>query len=194
MATSVSSVDTHHEDMIHDISLDYYGKKMATSSSDRTIKIFEVLENGANQIAEIRGHDAAVWQVAWAHPKFGSILASCSYDKKVIIWKETSQNNWTKLYEFDKHQSSVNSVSWAPHEFGLMLACASSDSKISILQFKDNSWTYEQFHAHDIGVNSVSWAPAYAPSSLLQNSNTNQPVLVKRLVSGGCDNLVKVWT
>ncbi len=28
-------------------------------------------------------HDGAVWQVAWAHPKFGNILASCSYDRKV---------------------------------------------------------------------------------------------------------------
>ena len=28
-------------------------------------------------------HDGAVWQVAWAHPKYGNILASCSYDRKV---------------------------------------------------------------------------------------------------------------
>ena len=28
-------------------------------------------------------HEGPVWQVAWAHPKFGSILASCSYDRKV---------------------------------------------------------------------------------------------------------------
>lgn len=28
-------------------------------------------------------HEGPVWQVAWAHPKFGNILASCSYDRKV---------------------------------------------------------------------------------------------------------------
>jgi len=28
-------------------------------------------------------HEGPVWQVAWAHPKYGSILASCSYDRKV---------------------------------------------------------------------------------------------------------------
>lgn len=30
-------------------------------------------------------HEGPVWQVAWAHPKYGSILASCSYDRKVQV-------------------------------------------------------------------------------------------------------------
>lgn len=33
-------------------------------------------------------HEGPVWQVAWANPKFGPILASSSYDGKVIIWKD----------------------------------------------------------------------------------------------------------
>ena len=37
------------------------------------------------------GHEGPVWQLAWAHPKFGSILASCGYDSRVYIYKE--QNN-----------------------------------------------------------------------------------------------------
>ena len=36
-------------------------------------------------------HEGPVWQVAWAHPKFGSILASCSYDGTVIIWQESKK-------------------------------------------------------------------------------------------------------
>ncbi|KFZ03626.1 hypothetical protein V501_09337, partial [Pseudogymnoascus sp. VKM F-4519 (FW-2642)] len=31
-----------HDDMIHDAVLDYYGRRLATCSSDRTVKIFEV--------------------------------------------------------------------------------------------------------------------------------------------------------
>ena len=30
-------------------------------------------------------HEGPVWQVSWAHPKYGSILASCSYDRKVSL-------------------------------------------------------------------------------------------------------------
>ena len=50
-------------------------------------------------------HDGPVWQLAWAHPMFGNLIASCSYDKKVIIWKETN-GSWGKLYEYTNHDSS----------------------------------------------------------------------------------------
>lgn len=36
---------------------------------------------------------------------FGVILASCSYDRKVIIWKETD-GKWENIYEYNKHDSS----------------------------------------------------------------------------------------
>lgn len=50
-------------------------------------------------------HDGPVWQLAWAHPMFGNLIASCSYDRKVIIWKETN-GSWGKLYEYQNHDSS----------------------------------------------------------------------------------------
>ena len=37
------SVDTQHDDMIHDSQFDYYGTKLATCSTDRTVKIVSVL-------------------------------------------------------------------------------------------------------------------------------------------------------
>lgn len=50
-------------------------------------------------------HEGPVWQVAWAHPMYGNILASCSYDRKVIIWKEEN-GTWEKTYEYTGHDSS----------------------------------------------------------------------------------------
>ncbi|THG96904.1 hypothetical protein EW026_g5011 [Hermanssonia centrifuga] len=134
-------IETSHEDMIHDAQLDYYGKRLATCSSDRTVKVFEVLDGEAQRATgqTLKGHTGPVWQVSWAHPKYGHILASCSYDGKVIIWKEqTAQTggSWSKIKEHTLHVASVNSVSWAPHELGATLACASSDGKISVLTFK----------------------------------------------------------
>lgn len=46
-----------------------------------------------------------MWQLAWAHPMYGSLLASCGYDKKVIIYKETN-GTWGKIYEYDGFESS----------------------------------------------------------------------------------------
>jgi len=190
MASTVTSIDTQHEDSIHDVQSDYYGKRVATASSDRTVRILDTQTSAV--VAELRGHAGPVWQVSWAHPKFGSILASCSYDRKVIIWKEVSANTWSKIHEYENHDSSVNSVQFAPHEFGLSLACASSDGTISILTHKGENWDSEKIpQAHQIGVNAVSWAPAIAPGAIVSSSNNTAPV--KRLVSGGCDNLAKIW-
>ena len=82
-------LQTSHEDLIHDAQLDYYGKRLATCSSDRTIKIYDVFDGGErSQTADLTGHSGPVWQVVWAHPMFGNILASCSYDRQIFVWKE----------------------------------------------------------------------------------------------------------
>eukprot|EP00042_Codosiga_hollandica_P012758 m.28803 g.28803 ORF g.28803 m.28803 type:complete len:136 (+) comp40336_c0_seq2:116-523(+) len=50
--STVAAIDTEHEDMIHDAQMDYYGKRLATCSSDRTVKIFEVLESNAHKLLQ----------------------------------------------------------------------------------------------------------------------------------------------
>ncbi|KAI8075950.1 WD40-repeat-containing domain protein [Gilbertella persicaria] len=192
--TATQTIETNHEDMIHDAQLDYYSRRLATASSDHTIKIFNV--DGDNQTLShtITDNTAPVWQVSWAHPKFGTILASCAYDGRVLIFKEQN-GNWTKIHENNKHTASVNSVAWAPHELGAILACASSDGKISIHEYKeDGSWETQLIDAHGIGCNAVTWAPAAIPGSLVQTNSGNPNVnVVKKVVSAGCDNLIKIW-
>lgn len=172
--------------------MDYYGKRLATCSSDKTIRVFDVQPKGPPVFsAELSGHDGPVWQLAWAHPKWGSILASCAYDRKVIVWKEERPKQWQKLYEYNGHELSVNSIAWAPHEFGLVLAVGSSDGHVSVLTWKAGSdWAKAKFLAHASGVNAVSWAPAALPFSLTAQRNDTP---VPRFVTGGCDNLVKIW-
>ncbi|KAI9844219.1 MAG: GTPase-activating protein S13 [Sclerophora amabilis] len=179
-----------HDDMIHDAVLDYYGRRLATCSSDRTIKIFEI-EGDSHRLTEtLKGHEGAVWCVAWAHPKYGNILASAGYDGKVFIWREQG-GQWQKVFDFSLHTASVNIVSWAPHETGCLLACASSDGNVSVLEFKDNSWEHKIFPAHGLGVNAVSWAPALSPGSLVSSGAPS--TTTRRFVTGGSDNLVKIW-
>ena len=181
----------------HDAQMDYYAKRLATCSSDASIKIFEVTADAQRHVSDLLGHEGPVWQVAWAHPKFGSVLASCGYDRKVIVWREQegAKNQWSKVYVFGGHELSVNSIAFAPHEFGLVLACGSSDGQISLITGNvDGSWSTETFVAHKLGVNAVSWAPYSAAGSLLSHSSSQQNNNASpRLVSGGCDAKVKIW-
>lgn len=192
MVSVINRVDTSHEDMIHDAQMDYYGTKLATCSSDRSVKIFDVQNGQQTLVASLKSHEGPVWQIAWSHPMFGSLLASCGYDRKVIIWKEVN-GQWQELYQYNNHDSSVNSVQWAPHEYGLMLACGSSDCTITIISSTgDGSWDAKKIRsAHEVGCNAISWAPSVSPGALLDSSTSK--LAVKRIVSGGCDNLVKIW-
>lgn len=181
--------------------MDYYGKRLVTCSSDKSIRIFDTtltdINSSSKPIQVLKGHDGPVWQAIFAHPKFGSLLASCSYDGKVLIWKENSGTGtgFIMIKEHKIHSASVNSIDWCPHEFGLSLACASSDGSLSILTcLEDGNWHHEVIpNAHSLGANAVSWAPATLPGSLISVNGGNEGNLIKRLVSGGCDNLVKIW-
>ncbi|KAF3901405.1 Coronin-2B [Arthrobotrys entomopaga] len=180
-----------HEDMIHDAVLNFYGNRLATCSSDKTIKIFEVDGNNHTLVETLKGHDGPVWCVAWAHPKFGNILASASYDAKVITWRENN-GQWSKVTEHTNHQASVNMVCWAAHSLGAILACASTDGKVSVIEFKDDSWDTRIFNAHATGCNAVSWAPDVSPGSIVQSAATTTAG-IRKFVTGGSDNLVKIW-
>ncbi|PVG01231.1 WD40 repeat-like protein [Serendipita vermifera] len=215
-----TAIETSHEDMIHDAQLDYYGKRLATCSSDRTIKVFDLASptsatavTGSTQKTHtLTGHTGPVWQVAWAHPKYGSILASCSYDGKVLIWKESTPSGagagsgkWTTIKEHSLHTASVNSIAWAPHELGAILACASSDGRVSVLTFKnDGTWDASLFTAHATGCNAISWSPSVLPGTLIVpqarpgNAGPGQaqaayPTPIQRFITAGSDNTLKIW-
>jgi protein transport protein SEC13 len=72
-------------------------------------------------------------------------LASCGFDRKIIIWKEGNQHKWEKIYEYNEHKNSVNCISFANHEFGLILVAGSSDGHISLHEYKSNKYLLHKF-------------------------------------------------
>ena len=124
-----------------------------------------------------------MWAVAWAHPEFGNILASCSYDRQIFVWKEHAPQQWGLIHKYLGHEGSVNAISFAPREVGLRLGSASSDENVSVLTYcGEGRWATTMFKAHKTGCNAISWAP--------YDRETGGSM---RLVTGGCDNLVKIW-
>ena len=91
-------------------------------------------------MAEISAHNGSIWQMSWAHPKYGNIIASCGFDRKVCVWKEVNKNNWEKLYEYTEHSNSVNCLAFAPYEYGLILISGSTDGSISIHEYKSSEF------------------------------------------------------
>jgi protein transport protein SEC13 len=186
------SIDSHHDDIIHDAKLNHDSSMLATCSSDHAIRIFYVGSEKEPQV--IRGHDGPVWQVAWApvlSNSFPLLLASCSSDGHVKIWQERNAS-WILVYDhLSHHDSSVNTISWVPDDLNiLVLACGSSDGNVSILHIdvdKSNEFIVScmaVFPAHPGGCTTLAWRPA------LHTTSTLSDVL---LASGGCDKKIRIW-
>ena len=188
-----------HEDFVHDVAYDYYGKRLATCSSDHKIKVRwnavlcarcplpksaeKLIKTNLNvwlneQVwsisptsewtceAELEGHKGAVWKLAWAHPEFGQILASCSFDQQVLIWEEqdaplsannngasggisvsgvgasggeekSRQGKWHQAAQLKDGRESVTDLKFAPRHLGLQVATCSSDGFVRIFSAED---------------------------------------------------------
>ena len=73
------------------------------------------------------------YSIAWAHPKYGNVLATCGYDHSVKVWQESTPNNW-KLAHEENLGAPVHSLAWAPWEYGLILAAGSEDGSLVLLR------------------------------------------------------------
>lgn len=197
MSTSRIVTPTGHEAEVHDAQLDYYGLRLATCSGDGLIKIFDVVSNQGSSpqvqfSCNLGGHQGPVWEVAWAHPRWGTLLGSCSYDGNVLLHKQDEHTGvWSEWFRYSAN-ASVNSIEFSPIEYGLALALGSSDGQVAVLRADQTSgeWHVEtSFLGDKLGVNSVSWAPFGSLGSVSQVDGTS----VLRLAVGGCDESVKIF-
>jgi len=161
---------TQHEDLIHDISYDYYGKRLATCSSDQRIKIWDQNE----QMEWIctsnwKAHSGSIWKVAWVHPEFGQVVASCSFDRTVCIWEEEEDKKggkkWTKRATLVDSRDEVKDIKFSPRHLGLKLATCSADGFVRIYEAIDVTnlaqWSLmEEFESQKGGLTCLSWNPS----------------------------------
>lgn len=138
------------------------------------------MDNSLSKFAEIKAHQGLVLQATWAHPKFGSLVATGGIDKKIFIFKESNNHRFEKVYEFE-HNGTINSLAFSPQEIGLNLLAGSSDGQISLHIYNETSgnWSKFSFNGHSFGVNVVAW--------IQRNESYN-------FLSGGNDNLIKEWS
>lgn len=142
--------------LIHSCTYDFFGRRVATCSSDGMLRVFN---EAGQKTAEWRAHSGSIWRIVWAHPEFGQVLASCSFDRKVCIWEETAdtedpmpqprQGGWRIAAELQHSRDSVLDVKFAPRGLGLWLASCGADKMVRLHEAPDvmdlNTWqmTYE---------------------------------------------------
>lgn len=145
--------DSGHEDLVHDVAYDFFGRHVATCSSDQHVKVFKLdKETDEWQLSDSwRAHDSSIVSLDWASPEYGRIIATASYDRTIKLWEEDpdqeecSGRRWTKLCTLNDSKGSLYDVKFAPAHLGLRLACIGNDGTLRVydaLEPSDlRSWT-----------------------------------------------------
>lgn len=132
------------------------------------------------KVTDLSGHEDRVWCVRW-NPS-GTLLASCSGDKTVRIWKKNGDIWESASVLTDAHKGTIRSVSWSP--CGNYLASSSFDATTCIWDRRSGDFEcIATLEGHDNEVKSVSWS---SNGQYLATCSRDKSVWVWE-VGEGCD-------
>ena len=175
---STQLLDSQHLDYIHHVSFDMYGRRMATCSGDRVVKVWDLQADGSWQLAgDWQAHRSGVEHLGWAHPEFGTLIATAGADHDVKIWEERLEGHkkvWKALAILSEARRIVHCCEFAPRHLGLQLATGSADGSVRIYEALDilnlSQWQ-KQGAIEEIGepgVTCLSWCTGrFEPPTLV---------------------------
>ncbi|KAG2003589.1 nuclear pore protein seh1 [Coprinopsis cinerea AmutBmut pab1-1] len=180
-----------HNDLVTDAVYDFYGLRLATCGLDQRIKIWQLDESNGTWSVEDdwKAHDATISKLSWAHPEFGTVIASAGFDRVVKVWERVggaagggggdqqgsssgagagstgpSSSRWVEKAVLPDARGTVRAVEFAPHHFGLKLATISSDSVLRIYECLEQPTLSGWQLLEEIDVNNL--VPGPSPSHL----------------------------
>jgi len=174
----VRGIHTGHADLIHDFTYDFYGKRLATCSSDQVIKIWKKMGRDWRLQQELHHqHHGSIQRISWAHPKFGDIIASCASDYNIHVFVSTGSTFAYKT-QLSKPKDIIRDCQFAPEHYRLALASASADGTVQFWEAEDITDLRRWDCRHSITVgrkaNCLSWNPSkYETASLAIGSSEN---------------------
>ncbi|MBW4471307.1 MAG: hypothetical protein KME45_13010 [Stenomitos rutilans HA7619-LM2] len=162
---------TDHADWVWSIAFSPDGRTLASSSSDRTIKLWNMETQQCYKT--LVGHAEAVRSIAFATSPgsglHGACLVSGSDDHTVRLWNDSGDC----LRVLQGHTSWISAVAFSPA--GSLLASGSEDQSVRLWDARTN-----QCLRLLQGYNSGVWSIAFSPNG-------------QTLVSGGQDRTIRLW-
>jgi WD40 repeat protein len=154
-----------HDD-IRSIAFSPDGKKIATASLDKTVKIWN--SQSGQELAHLAGHVGGILCVSFSPD--GKMIATASADRTAKLWDAST---FRELATLEGHKDIVSSVTFSPDS--RLLATGSSDTGVKL-------WSTSTFSEHSLLAGHLD-----AVSSLIFLPSN------KKLASGSIDGTVKLW-
>jgi WD40 repeat protein len=105
------------------------GRRLATSSYDGSVLIWDVREPATPVVLHRLKHRRLVNASAW-NPAVHSLIATASADKTVAVWSVADGREPALLNVLARHTDDINSVAWLPD--GERLICVSEDGRATM--------------------------------------------------------------
>ncbi|KRY22135.1 Nucleoporin seh1 [Trichinella patagoniensis] len=177
-----------HSDMIHDVAYNFFGNRFASASSDQTVKVYELAEDGSWAfIADLKAQCGPVFRLDWAHPNFGEILATCCFNGAIVVWEETASKDdknpqlteWVKRTTISHERTKLCDAKFAPSHMGLIIGAAYRDAHIRIYELPRNmklsDWTLRyEIETPSSNLSCISWNQSLVYGSLIAVGSDTQ--------------------
>ncbi len=160
-----------HDSRVSAVAFSSDGRRLATGSDDRAVKVWEVSADGRNVrlLYTLREHTS--WINALAFSPDGTALASASHDQTIRIW---SLNDGSRRLVLTGHTGSVTSLAFSPN--GQRVASGSEDCTVQLWDV-NNGTVVRTFSGHNFAVRSVAFSPDGT-----------------QIASGSDDQSVRLWS
>lgn len=125
-----------HEELIHDLSYDFYGKRLVTCSSDQHIKVFDRVEHHHHQ--QQNGAGGGTNGTNNGSTAAGAVAGAPAVNHDVLISNGGMVTDdgvcWELTDSWKAHDSTIVKVVWANPEFGQVIASCSYDASVRIFE------------------------------------------------------------
>lgn len=161
-----------HQSFVTSVAYSPNGAILATTSNDKTTRLWDVRAGDPKLLTILRGHEGTVFYSQFSPD--GRTLATVSYDRTVRLWDTSAPSRTEERGVLAGSEGPVRTLAWSPD--GRTLATGGDDKKIRLWDVASSRALGAPLSRQINWIHSLAWSPDG-----------------QHLLSGSDDNTAQMW-